>query len=121
MLGQRYGRIILGDIEVEFYDHFLWVPRTAAKLAVGDWIEWVCDADPTQPWVWPIRSNTNADSPRTAHRGIRRLGLRPMTRRSRSENSQLIRRPPLHSGQVFGRFLPATRRHDTGLPRLRTC
>ena len=28
-------------LKVEFYDRYLWPTRTAARLAVGDWIEWV--------------------------------------------------------------------------------
>ena len=26
-------------MKVEFYDRYLWPPKAAAKLAVGDWIE----------------------------------------------------------------------------------
>ena len=37
-VGQRSGRTILGNMEVEFDDRSLW-PKTAAKLAIGDWIE----------------------------------------------------------------------------------
>ena len=36
--GQRSGRTILGNMEVEFDDRSLW-PKAAAKLAIGDWVE----------------------------------------------------------------------------------
>ena len=29
-------------MKVEFYDRYLWPTKTAAKLAVGDWIEMSC-------------------------------------------------------------------------------
>ena len=39
VLGQRSAGIILATMKVEFYDRYPWSPKSAAKLAVGDWIE----------------------------------------------------------------------------------
>jgi putative transposase len=39
MLGQCCSRILLGDTKSRVYDRYVWPTRTAARLAVGDWIE----------------------------------------------------------------------------------